>query len=63
VLINSPGNRGASPDSNTSEGRTPDGYISIFEALEKQLGLKAVLQKHPMPVLVIDHIERTPQSP
>jgi uncharacterized protein (TIGR03435 family) len=62
VLINTPGNRGAPPDSTIPEGRTPDGYISMFEALEKQLGLKAVLQKHPMPVLVIDHIERAPQS-
>jgi uncharacterized protein (TIGR03435 family) len=38
----------------------PTGGISLFDALEKQLGLKLVLEKHPMPVLVIDHVERKP---
>jgi len=38
----------------------PNGAFTIVEALEKQLGLKLVLQKHPMPVLVIDHVEREP---
>jgi len=41
-------------------GDTPNGAISIFEALDKQLGLKLETQKHPMPVLVIDHIEKKP---
>jgi uncharacterized protein (TIGR03435 family) len=34
----------------------PSGGVSFFEAVEK-LGLKLELQKHPMPVLVIDHVE------
>jgi uncharacterized protein (TIGR03435 family) len=38
----------------------PNGDISVFEAIEKQLGLKLELQKHTMPVVVIDHLERTP---
>jgi uncharacterized protein (TIGR03435 family) len=37
----------------------PNGAVSLFEALEK-LGLKLEVQKHPMPVLVIDHIEQKP---
>jgi uncharacterized protein (TIGR03435 family) len=36
------------------------GGITLFEALEKQLGLKLELQKRPMPVIVIDHIEQKP---
>ena len=33
---------------------------TIFEAIDKQLGLKLAPQKHPMPVLVIDHVDRAP---
>jgi uncharacterized protein (TIGR03435 family) len=28
--------------------------------VERQLGLKLAPQKHPMPVVVVDHIERLP---
>lgn len=38
----------------------PNGAISLFEAMEKQLGLKLEQQKRPMPVVVIDHVEETP---
>ena len=38
----------------------PTGGYTIFEALEKQLGLRLVKQKRTSPVLVIDHIEQTP---
>jgi uncharacterized protein (TIGR03435 family) len=37
----------------------PVGY-TIFEAIDRQLGLKLSAQKHPMPVVVVDHAERTP---
>jgi uncharacterized protein (TIGR03435 family) len=37
----------------------PAGY-TLFEAVDHHLGLKLITQKHPMPVVVIDHIERTP---
>jgi uncharacterized protein (TIGR03435 family) len=36
------------------------GGISVFEAMERQLGLKLETRRHPMPVLVIDHIEQKP---
>jgi uncharacterized protein (TIGR03435 family) len=37
----------------------PDG-ISIFDAVEKQLGLKLELKDVPMPSLVVDHVNRNP---
>jgi uncharacterized protein (TIGR03435 family) len=36
------------------------GGLTIFEAIEKQLGLKLEARKMPMPVTVIDHIEKLP---
>ena len=38
----------------------PSGAISLFEALNKQLGLKLETVKRPVQVLVIDRIERKP---
>jgi uncharacterized protein (TIGR03435 family) len=38
----------------------PDGKLSIFEALDKELGLKLETKKSPMQVLVIDRIEQQP---
>jgi uncharacterized protein (TIGR03435 family) len=34
--------------------------FTLFEAVDRQLGLKLRLQKHPMPVLIVDHIDRQP---
>jgi uncharacterized protein (TIGR03435 family) len=38
----------------------PNGAISVFDAVTKQLGLKLEKTKRPYPVLVIDHMEETP---
>ncbi len=38
----------------------PSGALSLYEAVEKQLGLKLEKQKRQLPVLVIDHIEQKP---
>jgi uncharacterized protein (TIGR03435 family) len=38
----------------------PNGALSIVEALNRQLGLKLELQKHDMPVVVIDHVDLKP---
>jgi len=38
----------------------PNGAISFFDAIRKQLGLKIVKQKLPEPVLVIDQISEQP---
>jgi uncharacterized protein (TIGR03435 family) len=39
----------------------PDG-ISIFAAVDKQLGLKLDLQNVPLPSMVIEHVNRTPSA-
>ena len=44
-------------DANSSE---PNGAVSVFDAVSRQLGLKLEKTKRPYPVLVIDHIEETP---
>jgi uncharacterized protein (TIGR03435 family) len=38
----------------------PNGGYTIFEAIEKQLGLKLEKQKRTMPMIVIDHLEQKP---
>jgi len=38
----------------------PSAGYSIYEALEKQLGIKFQKQKRPAQVIVVDHIEQTP---
>jgi uncharacterized protein (TIGR03435 family) len=43
---------GAAPD--------PNGAISLMEAVSRQLGLKMEMQKHPLDVLVVDHLEEEP---
>ncbi|WP_263410833.1 TIGR03435 family protein [Terriglobus tenax] len=40
----------------------PNGAITLYEAMDKQLGIKMVKEKRPVPVLVIDHIEETPTA-
>ena len=46
--------------SGTLGASDPSGALSLFDALEKQLGLKLELRKRPLPVLVIDHVEEQP---
>ena len=46
------GDAGNSPD--------PNGALSVFDAVNRQLGLKLEKTKRPSPVLVIDHLEETP---
>jgi len=38
----------------------PNGAITLFEALQKQLGLKLETRKVAAQVLVIDHVEEKP---
>jgi uncharacterized protein (TIGR03435 family) len=45
-----------------SEASTPVNEVTVFEAVDKQLGLKLEEQKHPIPVVVIDHVDRTPSE-
>jgi uncharacterized protein (TIGR03435 family) len=41
---------------------TPVDEVTVFEAVDKQLGLKLQEQKHPVPAVVIDKVERTPSG-
>ena len=34
--------------------------ITVFDAVDRQLGLKLEPQKRPLPVLAIDHVEEKP---
>jgi uncharacterized protein (TIGR03435 family) len=40
----------------------PDAGLSLFEALEQQLGLKLESKKVPVNTLVIDRMEKTPKG-
>lgn len=42
------------------EASDPSGAVSLFDAVSNQLGLKLETQKRPVPVLVIEQIERKP---
>lgn len=44
------------------QAAAPGVDLTIFEAIDKQLGLRLEERKHPMPVIVIDHVERTPDG-
>jgi uncharacterized protein (TIGR03435 family) len=47
----------APPNPNSTD---PTGAMSVFDAVNKQLGLKLEMRKRSMPVLVIDHVEEKP---
>jgi len=42
------------------EASDPTGGVSLFDAVNKQLGLKLEMRKRPMPVLVIDSVQEKP---
>jgi uncharacterized protein (TIGR03435 family) len=47
------------PPGAMAEAADPGG-ISVFEAVEKELGLKLVKQKQSVPVIVVDHVSEKP---
>jgi uncharacterized protein (TIGR03435 family) len=57
------GNGGPPPGASATAAPTatdPNGALSLFDAVSKQLGLKLEKQRRSVPVLVIDHIEEKP---
>lgn len=54
------GGGGAVPGGPEVEAADPGGAVTLFEALEKQLGLKLEPRKRNMPVTVIDSLNETP---
>lgn len=56
-----PAGKGRGPADAAAPGVASDpGGLTVFEAIDRQLGLKVETQKRPMPVVVIDHINQTP---
>jgi uncharacterized protein (TIGR03435 family) len=49
-----------SPDAGSETVSDPNGAVSFYDAVSKELGLKLVKEKRPEPVLVIDHIDEQP---
>lgn len=63
ILNQIAGPRGAPPGLGPDAPAAADptgGGTTLFDAVDKQLGLKLEMQKHPYPILVIDHIEEKP---
>jgi uncharacterized protein (TIGR03435 family) len=59
------GRGGRGGDAGSGDGALPSaseptGVLTVFEAVEKQLGLKLEMHKRSLPVFVIDHIEQKP---
>lgn len=40
----------------------PEGAVSLFDAVRRQLGVRLREVRRPVPVLVIDHIHREPAA-
>ncbi len=49
------------PPGTTSEASDPSG-ISVFEAVQRELGLKLVKQTRSIPVIVVDHVNEKPKE-
>ena len=45
------------PDGASETASDPNGAVSFYDAVSKELGLKLVKEKRPEPVVVIDHID------
>jgi uncharacterized protein (TIGR03435 family) len=46
------------PGDGMVQASTPDGDLTVFEAIAKQLGLSIEERKYPMPVVVVDYAEQ-----
>lgn len=63
--VNGRGGRGGDGAASAGPGGTvsaqdPNGALSLLDALPKQLGVKLEMQKRPIKVLVIDHVDQKP---
>jgi uncharacterized protein (TIGR03435 family) len=54
------GRGGAGQAGGVLSASDPGGASSLFDAINSQLGLRLVMRRRPMPVLVIDHVEEKP---
>lgn len=51
---------GGAPGTQNETAADPNGAVSFYDAVSKELGLKLVKVKHPEPVLVIEHMDDQP---
>jgi uncharacterized protein (TIGR03435 family) len=58
-MLQTPAANPNQPPGAMTEAADPSG-ISVFEAVEKELGLKLVKQKQSIPVIVVDHVNEKP---
>jgi len=49
----------SSQGNSVTEVAVPDG-ITVFDAVERELGLKLVTRKRSVPVIVVDHVDEKP---
>ena len=54
------GDASPQPPGGAPTASDPNGAVSLFDAVSKQLGLKLEEKKRPVSVLVIDHVEEKP---
>jgi uncharacterized protein (TIGR03435 family) len=54
--------RGGAASESSPQASTPVNELTVYEAVDKQLGLKLEEQKHPVPVLVIDIATQLPAN-
>jgi uncharacterized protein (TIGR03435 family) len=54
------GGPGGGPPAAGGDASDPSGGLSLFDAVDRQLGLKLEMRKRPMKVLVIDSIQEKP---
>jgi uncharacterized protein (TIGR03435 family) len=59
ALLQGPGGNANATGDASAAAADPSG-ISVFEAVEKELGLKLVKQKRSIPVIVVDHVTEKP---
>jgi uncharacterized protein (TIGR03435 family) len=60
LSFSSAGNILPATTGDTPNSSDPNGALSLFDAVNRQLGLKLEKAKRPYPVLVIDHMDETP---
>lgn len=53
-------NQGLPTSGGPAVAAVPTGGVTLYEAIDKQLGLKLSVEKHGMAIVVIDHADRTP---
>jgi len=59
-LVNAGRGRGDAAPAAGADSLDPTGALSLYDAVNRQLGLKLEMRKRPMPVLVIDSMQGTP---